>query len=952
MRFSFIKEKLLLFWDIIKSFLIKILSSRLFILGAVFALLFIILFVRLFYLQIIRSDYYVENFTQKAQKTITHEGPRGNIYDCNGNLLAHNEICYSVTMTDEIPSGKNKGTIINGIVYNTIKLIEANGDKIISDFNIEVNQFGEYAFVADPVTRQITFLCNVFGKTSDVIYEQGYDKKTPDEIMEYFCDHYGIDTEKYSKTDIIKIATVRYALSLNSYQKYVSTVISNDISEQTKAAILESTDDLTGVSISESYKRVYDDAIYFAPLIGYTGQISEDELAEYNLYNPAGIKYESSDIVGKTGLEKSYDSYLQGSKGFETVFVDSKGSILEVIDEEKSSSGNNLYLTIDRDLQIAAYTILEKKLAAALVNKIVNYDYVAKEKQTYVYIPVKDVYYKLLTNVIDVTKFNRTTASQREKDTLSIYELKEKEIIENLHNELTTLYPAAVNDLSEEYYEYMYYIYKLLGNEGILDKTVMDTSDSVYKEWSNGFISLREFIQHAISENWIKVNIIDSEAKYANSDEIYNAVVEKAVSLLHDNREFSKLIYYYMVYNVEIDPYTICLMLYDQGKLEQDEAYEKLMNGYYGTYGYVIDQISNLVITPAMLALDPCSGALAITDINTGKLKALVTYPSYDNNRLSGSIDSEYWYQLSMDDSQPLFNRATQALTAPGSTFKLCTAVAALGEDYTTTDRTIYDAVYFEAVSPSPKCYVAPASHGSVDVAHALCHSCNYYFFQLGYEMGSDSGTYISAEALDIIEDYAIKLGLGIKSGVEIEETAPRVSTTDSVRTAIGQGTNGYATVHMARYVNTVANGGKNYSLSLVDRVENSNGDILLKVEPELTNTVELTQDEWDAIHYGMRLVVTEGTAKSFFTSLGVTVAGKTGTAEEDLRRSNHAAFVGYAPYENPEVSFACMIRNSDSTSYPGGVLNDTLKYYFGELTLEDVMNAEAVNEIQGFHSE
>ena len=219
--------------------------------------------------------------------------------------------------------------------------------------------------------------------------------------------------------------------------------------------------------------------------------------------------------------------------------------------------------------------------------------------------------------------------------------------------------------------------------------------------------------------------------------------------------------------------------------------------------------------------------------------------------------------------------------------------------------------------------------------------------------MGMSTGTYSSAEALDIIENYAVQLGLGMKSGVEIDEYNPRVSTTDSVRTAIGQGTNGYATVHMARYVNTIANGGENYQLSLVDRVQASNGEVLLKTEPVLSNIVDLEPDEWDAIHYGMRLVVTQGTAKSFFTDLQtITVAGKTGTAEEDKRRSNHTAFVGYAPYENPEISFACMIRNSDSTSYPGGVLCDTLRYYFGEITLEDVMNAEAVNSISGFHSE
>ena len=408
-----------------------------------------------------------------------------------------------------------------------------------------------------------------------------------------------------------------------------------------------------------------------------------------------------------------------------------------------------------------------------------------------------------------------------------------------------------------------------------------------------------------------------------------------------------------MIYDGQISPYDVIDLVYTQGKLQSDAVYEDLRNGAITPYNYIIREIRSLTITPAMLALDPYSGALCITDVKTGKVKALVTYPSYDNNMLSGHVDTDYWYWLNNDDSQPLFDVATQALTPPGSTFKLCTSVAGLAEDYVDPDTFIFDEVYFEKVIPSPRCYIAPASHGLVNVSTALEGSCNYYFFEIGYEMGLDeSGQYNSLQALNIITDYAKQLGLGIKSGVEIRESEPRVSTTDSVRTAIGQGTNGFATVHMARYVNTVAASGTNYQLSLIDRVEDKDKNVILKVEPVITNKVQLSEDEWDAIHLGMRLVTQTGTASSFFTSLNATIAGKTGTAEENLYRSNHAAFVGYAPYEDPEVSFACMIRNCDSTSYPGDTLCQTLRYYFGEITYDDIMKAPVENTISGFHSE
>lgn len=954
MRTSF-KEKIAYFLDSIKYLLIKLISSRSALLLTVFIILFSILIGRLFYLQIIKSDFYTENFTQKAEKTITTNAARGNIYDRNGNLLAYNEISYSVVMTDEIPKSESRGDILNGIVYRTINIIEKYGDHIIDDFNIELNNSGEYVFKSNPVTRQLTFLINIYGVSSDEIKTGGYDRLSAEELMEYLCGPKKYDlSDEYTKEEKLKIVTVRYALSLTAYQKYISTVISEDINENTMAAILESTDDLTGVEVMENYKRVYNDAEYFAHIIGYIGEISEDELTENNLYNPAGIQYDIGDYIGKSGVEQSFDSYLQGTKGERQVFVDATGNILEVLDETKSSSGNDLYLTLDRDLQIAAYNILEKKLAACLINKIVNYDYKAKEKQTYVYIPIKDVYHKILTNIVDFTDFSDPDASDREKNTQAAFDRKEASVIEWIKAELLNPNASPSLELGEESNDYMDFVFDLLSKNGIVNSSLIDRNDPIYTEWAiDETVSLREFLQHAIAENWIDVTAINATSRYSNSDEVFEAMVDSIVTLLPESRDFQKLVYYYLVYSGEIIPYDICMMLYDQEKLEKDSMYEQLATAAIDTYTFVISQIEALKLTPAMLALDPCSGGLCLTESSTGKVLALVSYPTFDNNRLSGTVDSQYWYELNINDSQPLFNYATSAITAPGSTFKLCTSVAGLAEGYITPETTIYDDVEFKEITPSPKCYITPYSHGNENLSTALRDSCNYFFFQIGYNMGLDQyGEYNSAQALDIIDNYAIQLGLGVKSGVEIQEREPRLSTTDSVRTAIGQGTNGYATVHMTRYVNTIANSGNNYRLSLIDRIESSDGRIILKVDPELTNVVELSASDWDAIHYGMRLVTQSGTASSFFTDLQTSIAGKTGTAEENIYRSNHAAFVGYAPYEEPEISFACMIRNCDSTSYPGGVLSEVLQYYYGQNTLEQVLAKPVENTISGFHSE
>lgn len=146
---------------------------------------------------------------------------------------------------------------------------------------------------------------------------------------------------------------------------------------------------------------------------------------------------------------------------------------------------------------------------------------------------------------------------------------------------------------------------------------------------------------------------------------------------------------------------------------------------------------------------------------------------------------------------------------------------------------------------------------------------------------------------MSALAQYADLYGLSEKSGVEIAEYEPDVSDMDAVRSAIGQGTNSYTTVGLARYVAAVANSGTTYNLTLLDKVTDSDGNVITEYAPEVRNTIEMPESYWNAIHTGMRRVV-EG--KSYFSDLAVNVAGKTGTAEQVKSRSNHALFVGYAP--------------------------------------------------------
>ena len=182
--------------------------------------------------------------------------------------------------------------------------------------------------------------------------------------------------------------------------------------------------------------------------------------------------------------------------------------------------------------------------------------------------------------------------------------------------------------------------------------------------------------------------------------------------------------------------------------------------------------------------------------------------------------------------------------------------------------------------------------------------------------------------------------GLDEKTGIEIEEVAPKIADDFPVMAAIGQSNNSYTTVQLARYVTAVANSGTVYEYTLLDHVEDSDGNVLKSYSPTVRNTVDvLTSNEWDAIHTGMRMVV-ENTKE--FNGLSIEAAGKTGTAQQNLKRANHALFVGYAPYDDPEISIATRIAYGYTSHNAAEVSRNIFAYYFGVEDSEDLLSGQA----------
>ena len=585
-------------------------------------------------------------------------------------------------------------------------------------------------------------------------------------MMNYLKNQFFEVTGDVDNDKLLKIISIRYNIYLHSGQKYITTTVAQDVSKETMVAIQENASTLKGVKAEEQNIRKYNDSLYYAPILGYTGTISETQLEEFNAQ---GKNYISSDVVGKAGLESAYEDYLQGTRGEQKVFIDSTGKVLSTVSEKDSTEGNDVYMTIDSKLQKATYKLLEKKIASILISEIVNYD-VNEDAETdddIHYIPVKKVYSQLVANnVVSLKKLSRKSATANEKKVNKEYKKAVSDVVKVIKSQLNSDKGKVYNDAGKEYQEYYDYIYDLLKNDGILLTSSIDTKDKTYNNYVDGKISINEFIKYSIKKNWINIEGLHVSDAYLSADETYNLLKDYIVEDMSSNTSFGKKVMYYRIYDGTIHSSEILMLLFDQNILQEDEQAYSQLQTYNSTYNYsfIIKQIKKLNITPAQIALDPCSGTIVVTDPNNGQIRALVTYPSYDNNMLSGTVDPDYWQQLVEDQSDPLYNRATQGATAPGSTFKMTTTMAAMENDVVGQYETVVDKGKFEKVTPSPKCWIYPSAHGAENVMNAIADSCNYFFYEMGYRLGTVNGKYDSATGLKKIEPYATKLGLNMKS--------------------------------------------------------------------------------------------------------------------------------------------------------------------------------------------
>ena len=340
-------------------------------------------------------------------------------------------------------------------------------------------------------------------------------------------------------------------------------------------------------------------------------------------------------------------------------------------------------------------------------------------------------------------------------------------------------------------------------------------------------------------------------------------------------------------------------------------------------------------------------GAAVVVNVKTGEPLAIASFPTYDVSTII-----EKYGELLAEPNAPLFNRALLGAYAPGSAFKPCTAIASLSEGIIDTETKVKcEGVFtkYAAEGYAPECWIWQQgyTHPEENVSTALRDSCNYFFYTCGNELG-----------VDLLGQYAHKLGLGSSTGIELVETLGNMSNRenhsdytgnewrigDTLQAAIGQSDSIFSPIQLAEYCATVANGGTRHSASILKAIRNYDySDKLYERENIVMDTVESYDFNWAAVQYGMHEVLNSPWTANypFWVDCRWTCAGKTGTAQKGEGITNDGIFICYGPYRDPEIAICIIVERGGAGANTQFMAREIMDVYINIRSYSDSSEAE-----------
>jgi len=825
-------------WRVLSRFL----TNRILWLVLVAVVLFYVLLAQLFELQIVMADTFVAAPPQSRFVTRSVAARRGTIYDRHGRPLAVNVPVFVAKLDPSV-------VITNEALLELALLFERNGEQYVDDFPISREEPFEFLFTGPSeanIARQ-----EFRWKEDMAVPNPRY--ATAEETWYFLRDQFGI-CEELSNEDARRVMNLRAPIfyqRLLDWSNYtpVPFVVAYDISAKTIAAIEEQNLMFGAVFTDIKTLRKYPAGRYVSHMVGYLRPITAEQLAR-NTHRG----YTAEDLFGRAGLELSMEHHLRGTSGQQTFEVNSAGRRVSAPTwDSYPEPGNRVFLTIDLELQMAAFHILEEALSEALIRRLT---------------------------------------------------------LRNIPRDQMTTPEAA--------------FMSFMRGHNLNIRRVLDA------EPDNAAFAMRQYILARYPE---------ATARRESEERIQSILIEG-------------------IREGFISPAKMLLTLIGTEQISDPygEIAEQLISRPRTAQDVLIEKIRSRELTPQMFNMDPSTGSVVVTCIHTGDVLAAVSYPSYDNNRLVNTFDAEYFRHINeLDPTHPMTNRPFMETRAPGSTFKMFTAAAALEEGVIGPNTRIFDGVRHTASGiPPVRCWHS-GGHGSINVMQAIAVSCNFFFAECGFRLGnSRHASRSTLDGITTLNRYMEFFGLNDPTGVEIGEVHqqfvnqgylgntmaspefkihrgrifnPNASVHDlrwrdgdTAQVTIGQGYNDYTPAQMARGMAIIGSRGRTYPLRLVGLIEDYAGNPIQRNTPTPTETaVEISDTTWDAIIEGMRLVTEPGaggTAIGVFRNFPIRVAGKTGTAEQVGNRFSHTAFGAFAPYEEAQIAIYVNVPFSSTRAF------------------------------------
>ncbi|MBR4934865.1 MAG: hypothetical protein IKZ01_03220, partial [Anaerotignum sp.] len=797
-------------------------KNRIFVMLCGIIVLFAIIVLRLFSLQIIHGADYEESITASVSKELPVTAPRGNIYDRYGRPLAVNKVAYCVQVDGSVTLEFNKEERQELAEALTKALWEKGETKTDS---LPITKRAPYQFTFDGTeeeqeTREKRWKNNI-----------GLEKKqrnmTAEECLNWLY-------EKYEPP-----------VDFNDAQKrtYISLCLSDDRNLMALTLAMKLTD--FGETISDELPLAAEEPYSFQfngnknrekswkasmgmedQELYYTSLQTLDYLRDY-FGLPEGLP---NDLIRST-LGIRYSMYLQRYQQYQTVNVatDVSDKTLAYVEENQDMFPCIIINTIslreypqgEQFAHIVGYIRQMTESDYALYKDDVDADGNPIYSQTD--IVGQDGMEKLFERELNGTDGKVQIEVDNQGRRMSVIASTEpipgKDVFLTLDSELQKV---AYETLESEL------------RKAVLNKLTTTGKNSV---------STLELFQSMINVNHISARDMLTAEKGTVQYDVYLRLKKAQADFSPDQDDAAEVAKEFLLSGVEkgtVSVRELTLMMIEQGRLKVTPEEKADIENGGSPLSMIIKKLGNGEMSPADTGLDPCTGSVFVTQVGSGEVLASVTYPSYDNNELVNTFNNSYYNSLLQDGNTPLVNRPLKQKKAPGSTFKMITALAGLESGTITADTLITDKGLFKDTGvPYARCWIysnTGGTHQSINVAHALEVSCNYFFYELAYRMGNVT-TGNGNNSITTLNEYMAAFGLNTFTGLELDEYGPTMASPsnkekavktfnpdatisqtrwtdgDTIRTAIGQSINSYTPAQMTKYISTLANGGTLYKL-------------------------------------------------------------------------------------------------------------------------------------------